>query len=372
MALETGPTATRRPHVRARTRLLLATLLIGVLIVLGFVTPSPYIIERPGPVVNTLGNILVDGEERPVVNVEGAETFATEGELNLLTVTIVGNPDQPLGWLSLVPAFFDRTQELRPMQDVFSGGMTSQQRDEANAVMMDRSQQEATAAALGLLGMAYDSTVTVDSVLPDTPASQVLQEGDVILASDGEPVTGGGALRTRIATHEPGVPMTLLVRRGGADVAVEIVPVRADGQTRSHIGVMLTSEYVFPVDIDIALDRIGGPSAGMMFALGIYDELTAESLTSGLIVSGTGTVDEDGNVGAIGGLPQKIWGASRANTDVFLMPVENCAHVPAVLPDDMTIVPVETAREAIAAIQEVSRGATPQGLERCERSLARD
>ena len=135
---------------------------------------------------------------------------------------------------------------------------------------------------------------------------------------------------------------------------------------RPLLGVLVTTEFEFPFDVELELDRIGGPSGGLILALAVYDELTPGGLTGGLSVSGTGTIDESGAVGPIGGLPQKLWGASIAGTDLMLMPLANCPDLPARLPADLAIAPVETLDEAIEAIETAVDGGSPEGIERCE------
>lgn len=354
------------------TKFLIWTLVFAFLLLLGASIPSPYVIERPGPVVNTLGDVEIDGKVRPVIDISGAQTFAHEGALNLLTVTIVGNQDKPLSWLALVPTLFDHTQELRPIEEVFGDGRSVEEREESNKILMDSSQATATAAALTNLDIKFDSEVLVGAVIADSPSENVLQEGDRLLRINGDLVTGSSMLRAIIVDYEPEKEVELTVVRAGTERNISIAPVRQEGQTSAEIGVLLQTSYEFPFEVDIALERIGGPSAGMMFALGIYEELTEESLTGGLIVSGTGTVNDAGEVGAIGGLTQKIWGAQQAGSELFIMPLANCASLPQNLPKNMQISPVANTTEAIAAIGAVGEGKTPPGIDRCDLDVAQE
>lgn len=364
---------TSRPvALSATTKSLIWVLAFAILLVIGFSVPSPYVIERPGPVVNTLGKIEVDGKTRPVIDIHGAETFEHEGALNLLTVTIVGNPDKPLGWFSLVPTLFDHTQELRPINEIFGDDRTAEERQETNRLLMDNSQSTATAAALTALEIPFEAEVLVGAVIPETPAENVLREGDQIMRVDGELVTGSSMLRRVIAEHDPQSEIELTLIREKTPKTVKIVPMRPEGQTRSVVGVLLETSYEFPFEVDIALEQIGGPSAGMMFALGIYEELTEGSLTGGHVISGTGTVDDAGDVGAIGGLSQKIWGAHQSQSELFIMPVANCAHLPQDLPENMQISPVLNTSEAIAAIEAFANGEEPPGIERCDLAVAQE
>ena len=117
--------------------------------------------------------------------------------------------------------------------------------------------------------------------------------------------------------------------------------------------------------MEIQLEDIGGPSAGMAFSLAMYDRLTPGEMLDGMTVSGTGTMADTGEVGPIGGLEQKMWAAARAESDLFLMPLGNCADVPERIPDGLRVAPVATLTEAIDAIETAASGDTPAGLERC-------
>lgn len=349
---------------------MIAVIVAALVLLLGFTIPSPYVIERPGPVVNTLGTTVVDGQTRPVVVVEGAETYPTGGELNLLTLSTVGNPDRPVSWFALVPVLLDHTQSLRPMQEVFREGLTPEERDEANRVLMERSQGQATAAALQQLDVAFATTVRVAGVAADTPAAGILQTGDEFVAVDGTPVTSAAGIAQYVQERGAGAEISLEIIRDSEELTLVVVPALLEGQDRAYIGVTLNADYEFPIEIDILLNRIGGPSAGMMFALAIYDLLTPGGLVSDFTVSGTGTIDEEGFVGAIGGLPQKLWAASEAESDLFLMPLGNCVDLPAELPPGLLIAPVASMDEALSAIEAVASGAEVRGVEACDSVIA--
>lgn len=349
---------------------MIVAVVAALIVLLGFTIPSPYVIERPGPVVNTLGTTVVDGETRPVVAVEGVDTYPTGGELNLLTLSTVGNPDRPVSWFALIPALVDHAQSLRPMQEVFREGLTPEERDEANRILMERSQGQATAAALQQLDITFATTVRVAGVAADAPADGILQTGDQFVAVDGIPVTSAAEIAQYVQERGAGSEISLEIIRGGQELTFVVVPAFLDGQDRAYIGVTLDADYEFPIEIDILLDRIGGPSAGMMFALAIYDLLTPGALVSDLTVSGTGTIDEDGDVGAIGGLPQKLWAAAEADTDLFLMPIGNCVDLPAEVPPGLLIAPVATLDEALFAIEAVADGSEVRGVEACDSVIA--
>ena len=361
---------TRRTSQPSSLKPVFVGALLGlVLMVLGLVIPSPYVIEKPGIVVNTLGDIVIDGEEQPVIQFDGAAP-KSGATLNLLTVAIVGSPDDRLGWLEVIPALINPRQELVPLSQMFPEGQTSEERDTANQAMMQHSHLTATAAALNTLDVAFETEVTVEDVVEDSPANGQFVPGDIITRVDGASVTGMGMVREAVLRAGEGQNMTFSVLRDGDEHDLSVRPALHPLSSAPYIGVVMASDYSFPHEITFDVDRIGGPSAGMMFSLAIVEELGGGELVGDTIVSGTGTVDDSGAVGAIGGLTQKIWAADDVDSEVFLMPVGNCGSLPDRLPDDMAIVPVATLDEAVAALEAHSRGELKTDTQRCQTELA--
>lgn len=351
------------------TPVFVGSIIALVLILLGVMVPSPYIIEKPGPVVNTLGEITVGGQTQPIVLFDG-KPAESDAVLNLLTVSIVGSPDDRLGWLEVIPALFDPRQELVPIERFFSPGETAEDRDEANQAMMQSSQMSATAAAFSTLGVPFEATVTVENIVDDSPASGVFKPGDVITHVNDTRVTGMSMVRDAVVDVAPGGEIDFTIERDGHPLGVQVAPAWNPATHTNYVGIVMGADYTFTHDISFDVDRIGGPSAGMIFALAMIEELGSEDLVGSVIVSGTGTVDDAGNVGAIGGLTQKIWAADAADSDVFLMPVANCQNLPERRPADMPIVPVATVHEAVTAIRNARDGKENVGIERCQTELA--
>ncbi|UOQ55811.1 PDZ domain-containing protein [Leucobacter allii] len=351
---------------RRRSRILLGVAIAACLVLLAALIPSPYAIERPGPVVDTLGDVEIDGERVPVITVEDRETYATSGVLNLLTVSILGSPEDPQSWLSLLPALLDPAQRIAPVTEFYPEGVTVEQREAATTVQMDSSQAQAAAAAFGALGEEVGTELAVGAVAEGSPADGVLEVGDVIVSVDGAAVPDFAALRERIVAAGAGQAVRLGIERHGEPRELPLVPETPEGEAEPIIGASIATVYALPAEVDISLSQIGGPSAGMIFAIGIVDELTPGELLQGLTVSGTGTIAGTGEIGAIGGLEQKMWAASGAGSDLFLMPLANCADVPDRTPSGLRIAPVADLDEALAAIGTVADGAEPAGLERCD------
>ncbi|WP_081809928.1 PDZ domain-containing protein [Leucobacter sp. PH1c] len=345
---------------------MLAIAVAACAVLLAAVIPSPFTIERPGPVVNTLGEARIDGEARPVISIPGAETYPTTGELNLLTVSLVGSPEHPASWLALVPGLVDPSQRIAPRSDFFPEGTTLEDREAQGTVQMQSSQAQAAAAAFRALGEEVPVELTVAAVSDGGPAVGVLQEGDVIVGAAGAPVADFAALRAAIIGTGAGSELRLTVRRDGAEQDLVLTPAVPEGGEDPLIGAVISSVYELPYEVDISLSEIGGPSAGMIFALGIMDQLTPGDLLQGRAVSGTGTVNDQGQVGPIGGLEQKMWAAARADSDLFLMPIGNCADLPQRVPEGLEVAPVATLDEARAAIEDSAAGKPVAGIERCD------
>lgn len=339
---------------------------LACVLLLAAVIPSPYTIERPGPVVNTLGEVRIEGETQPVISLPGTDTYPTTGELNLLTVSLVGSPDHPASWLSLVPALVDPSQRIAPRIEFFPEGSTLEDREAQGTAQMQSSQAQAAAAAFRELGQEVPEELMVAAVSEDGPAVGILQEGDVLTRVAGEPIADFADLRAAIVARGAGNDLTLSVVRDGTERDVTLRPQIPEGGTDPLIGAVIATTYELPVEVDISLSEIGGPSAGMVFALGIYDQLTPGAMLDGNAVSGTGTVTGAGEIGPIGGLEQKMWAAARAESDLFLMPVANCADLPTRLPSGLQVAPVATLSEARTAIERVAAGETVAGVERCE------
>ena len=361
------------PGARSRISpwLIGAATVVVVLALVQWLFPPPFVVERPGPVVDTLGEVVdkEGAEPEPMISIRDAETYPTEGQLNLLTVSIHGSPDRSIGWLGLVPALFDPSQQIVPMAEIYPPGVSSEDRQQQNDQLMNRSQADATVAALRQLGEEVPATVSVSGIAQGSPAEGKLADGDVLVRVNGTEVVGYEQLRRLIADNGADEPAQITVLRGGEEVTVGATPVSsgtAETPGPAVLGIAVTSDYDFPVDVELRINDIGGPSAGMMFALGIMDTLTPGSLTGGHTVSGTGTIDGEGTVGAIGGLPQKMYGAAEADTDLFLMAIGNCDAVPVNIPGDMTVAPVATLAEAERAIEDFAAGKKPAGLERCD------
>ena len=363
------PRASRR--VRTGWTVLLIALVLGL--VMSFL-PAPYVIEQPGPVYNTLGSQERDGEDVPLITIDGAETYPTDGTLDMLTVSVRGTRESRPSWAEVFSSWFDSSKAVLPVDAIYPPSVTTEQRNEQNAALMVNSQQEAVAAALTEQGIDFETDVTVAAVDPDGPSAGVLEAGDAILSVNGADATDLDALRAALAENGTDAPATIVVRHAadpdtgaaGAEETVQITPIISEQTDAPAIGISVSYGYVFPFDVDIQLDNVGGPSAGMMFALGIIDKLTPGELNGGQNVAGTGTIDAAGEVGPIGGIRQKLVGARDAGASYFLAPSTNCDEVVGHVPDGLTVFAVSTLADSMAALEAVADGGDTSALPSCD------
>ena len=344
--------------------------IVSILIVGTSFVPSDYVIERPGEVHDVLGTIQVDGSPVALIDIPSQQTYPTTGSLDMLTVSTLGNPDRTPSWFQVAQAWIDPTQEIVPVDEAFPNNQTTEQSAEQSAAQMTQSQQTAIAAALSATGYEYDTTVSVAAIAAGGPAVDLLQVGDVITAVNSDKVSDPATLRAAIAQSGTDKPLTVTVTREGASVSVEVTPVlSATDDPQPVIGIEAMTNFIFPFEVTIQQGDIGGPSAGQVFALAIIDKLTPGALVDGLAVAGTGTITTTGQIGPIGGITQKPYGAQRAGAKVFLAPASNCADIAAgTVPDGLDIYAVNTLADSLYVLNTLTSGAGTSLLPRCPAS----
>ncbi|WP_322763365.1 PDZ domain-containing protein [Frankia sp. Cr2] len=323
--------------------LLVASVLALVLVVMGLWLPVPFVMLSPGPVTDTLGR--PDG--KPLIEIVGRETYPTSGKLELTTVEEVPK----LTALDAVRGWFDGERAVVPRELVQPPGTSDEQVRQENTAAMIDSQDQATSAALGELGITPTGTSVVVHEIIDasSPAAGKLFAGDVIVAVDGVAVATPQQLQDAVLRVRPGQPVTIsYIRDGAAPTQTSITTAAARNDSgRPVIGITTTERQNYPFTVEIKLTDVGGPSAGLMFALGIVDLLTPGQLTAGRTIAGTGTIDASGTVGPIGGIQQKLLGARRSGAVVFLVPAANCPDARESAPAGLRLVRVETLKGAI-------------------------
>jgi len=332
-------------------------LLAGVVLTAGLfvaaVLPVPYVVLSPGPVYDTLGTL----GDTPLIKVTGAPTYPTTGRLDLTTVSEIGAPGSRLSVVDVLRGWIDRGEAVVPREILYPPEVTEQDIEQENAAAMADSQDAATVAALRWLKLPVTLTVAVQAVSADGPSKGLLEHGDRIESVDGVAVSTPEQVRDRIGPRAPGTPVTLRIVRDGVGRDVTITTrAHPDVPGRAYIGISPSVGYTSPVTVTIKLDDVGGPSAGLMFSLGIVDRLTPEQETAGAHVAGTGTIDADGRVGPIGGVEQKLFGAQEAGATVFLVPADNCADAVAAGVEGVRLVKVDSLAGALAALTALRTG----------------
>jgi Lon-like protease len=344
---------------RRTLTLALAGFLVVLLSAVAALLPVPYVALEAGPVTNTLGSV----GKTQLIRVDGRETYPVSGNLDLTTVHVLGGPGSQLGLVTALRGWLDDGIAIVPEDTVYPPGETAQEAEKESAAEMRDSQENATTAALRELDIPVEITSFVQDVPEGSPSSGKLDTGDELVAIDGTPVAGGTQLRELITAHEPGDTVQVTVRRDGKERTETITTDRAE-DGRAIVGITTRDEADYPFTVDISLEDVGGPSAGLMFALGIVDKLTPGSLTDGAHIAGTGTIDDTGHVGAIGGITQKMLGAERAGATVFLAPAGNCDEAKETVPDGLRLVKARTLSSAVSSLEQLAQGRT-EGLPRC-------
>ncbi len=364
------PTRSRRLLLRGRPVPWRGVTAVGAVLAVLVVAllPSPYAVERPGPVFDTLGSAGSGEERAALITIPDRTTYPTgDGRLDLLTVSVLGSPSGGPPWLDLVRAWLDPTQSVIPLEAVFPSGSTVQQSERQSAADMTASQRSAVAAALTRLGERVQGDVRIARVSAGTAAAGRLQVGDVIRSYDGREVDDSCALQNDVVAGG-GARADVVVVRDGEERTVTVSPrevALSDGSSRPLLGVATTASFRFPFEVDLRIDDVGGPSAGMMFALGVIDKLTPGQLTGGRHVAGTGTICGDGQVGPIGGIRQKLVAAREAGATLFLAPEDNCDEVAGYIPAGLDVVAVKTLAGALDALEQVRDQGSVQGLPSC-------
>ncbi len=333
-----------------RPATVLAGVILLVLLVVGYFLGAPYVLMSPGPTVNVLGE--TKGE--PIVEVQGHRTYPTEGELRLTTVS-VSSPGSRVSLFDAMAAWVDPDRSVLPRDSVYPRDRTPADERAESRVQMVGSQDSAVAAALTELGYDLDTYAEVLGTTPGGPAEDKLEPRDEIVSINGTRVTRVQQVFDIVDGLAVGERARFVVLREG-ERRTETVTTEAaqDDPDQAVVGVFVGTGFRFPFDVSVNLsESIGGPSAGLVFALSVYDVLTPGPLTGGSDVAGTGTITPAGKVGPIGGIQQKIVGARDVGAKVFLVPPANCASALAahVTPDEIRLVRAATLHSAVRSLQ---------------------
>lgn len=333
------PRGTRRGR-RLRTAFYAGS--TAVILWAGSVVPLPvveYVPNTPTPIA-------------PLIEIDGADTTELQGEAALLTILLRQQPT----WASL-GALVDDQRQLRWVTEVYAPGADRQQQLRLERQRFGRQFDIAAAVGAGAAGIETElvTEVVVVDVVPESSADGLLARGDVVVAVDGNPIVAAEELQEAALTSEVGQELVLTVRHAGQEREVPVTLGTLEGDDQPRLGVAIETaldELRLPIDISLAENtRIGGPSAGMMVALTVYDLLSEEDLLGGRTVMGTGTLDADGRVGFVGGVAEKMVAAAHAEADLVLVPAQQLEEARSNAPEDLRVVGVATLEEALEALR---------------------
>ena len=298
----------------------------------------PLWVESPGGARSVL----------PLVTIDGARTYDSEGSL-LLTTVHLGRANVYYA----LRAWLDPAASVLTERELLPPGQTDREYERLSLSQMDQSKIAGVAVALQRV-TEYPAThgpgVIVQDTALGTPAAGRLFPGDLIVEVDDRPLADLEQLRKAIAYAGEGRSLRMTVRplEGGEERDVTIRTIFDESQQQPIIGILPIAN--FPFDVTIESKSIGGPSAGLMWTLGVVDLLTAEDLTGDRIVAGTGTIDLDGNVGPIGGIAMKVAAAEQAHAEAFLLPQDNLSEAREA-GADIKLIPIQTVDQAITYLE---------------------
>jgi len=319
---------------------LVATFLaIGLVVMLLWPVKVPYVALSPGPVERVPDLITVDG----------AETYPPTGDLYLLTVGL-----RDVNVFEYIEAQFDEEVDLVDRERVRPRGVSQEEQKRTNLEAMDGSIEAAMFVALSRLGYDVgfegDGVVVLD-IVEGSPSDGVLEEGDIVSEVEGTPVEITDEAAAIIRSFEIGDTITLSIVRDDRPMDVEItLAPHPDLEGEPMVGVLLDTINLtlsVPIEVEVDSRNIGGPSAGMMYAVSLMDLLTPEDLTKGHRIAGTGTISFDETVGAIGGVRQKVYAARAVGAEIVFVPESNYEDALTAAGDDILIVPVTTLQDVL-------------------------
>lgn len=362
---ETGWWASLMHPTRRGWTLIISGAVTAGLVAVAFLLPVPFVKLAPGPTFNVIGQ--EDGAD--VISITGTETFPVSGNLDMTTVLESGGPRGGLTFVDAIASWLDPNDAVVPRELIFPDDVTGEEVRERQAMLFSTSESNAVAAAMTYLDRPLITQNVVTAVFEGTPADGVLLPKDEIISINGVEVTEVTQVAEAIRSEPIGTTFEIVVRRDGVevdgamqdDVAQTVSVTSGDNPEDAgvpYIGIGVGEYYSAGFPIDFTLEDIGGPSAGLIFATGIVDKLTADDLVSGQHIAGTGTIEPDGTVGPIGGIRQKLAGAQAAGATLFLMPAEHCTEATGHIPDGLTVTPVETLADGIEAIESFTAGET--------------
>lgn len=342
-----------------------AALLFVTLAAVIAMVPVPFVTWSPGSTYDLLGEVTEEGIEVPAIRIDGVETYPVSGEVRMATVSVT-RPDAALTLPEALLSYWMPAREVLPRDAVYRPGANAGELQDESARLMGGSQTTAVVAALRVAGVKVDELPMVAWVSATGPAHELLEPGDLIVAVDNQRVERRSDVVALLGAHGIGEEVKFDLIRDGEKLS-KVITTRASSTdpTQSSIGVGWDTGFQFAPRVSFQLDpAIGGPSAGLPFAVAIYAMLTPDGFLDGRVVAGTGTLDSSGRVGQIGAVQEKIAAAARDGATVFLLPSANCDDAQ-VEHEGLQLIPVDNLGDALAALEALRDPAQANSIPRC-------
>lgn len=332
--------------------------LLASAVLLATLLPLPYVIFEPGDPENVLGSMITVPEEFGSKN---KDNFKAGGKLFLTTVYVTTPKSKVFGF-EILKAWLDGDETVLPRDSVYPENQPASEIKKQESQEMTSSQENAIFNALSYLGYEVPSRAKIVDVLKQSDAHGLVKEDDLIIEIDGREVDRVEQIVDVVRQKNPGDSVSLLIERAGKRISIPKVTLM-ENSLGAAIGIFLTTTFDFPIDVKIRIKDTGGPSAGLIFTLGVIEKMTEEDLVRGRKIAGTGTINANGEVGAIGGIESKMIGARREGATIFLAPLDNCGEIRHI-PEGLQVIPVKSLKEAISAL----RSKDPASLVGCQTS----
>ncbi|WP_309222314.1 MULTISPECIES: PDZ domain-containing protein [Aeromicrobium] len=341
---------------RRYTTLVVAAVSLIVLTSVALLVPVPYVTMSPGPAFDTLGSPRIAGGKPLLTFGDDVKTYPTTGSLDFTTVSVT-RPDSQVSIVDAIRSYADKDVAVVPKSLVYPDDESEKESSAQSAAQLASSKDASKVAALRAAGYDVPGRPVIAAVVKGGAAAGKLESGDIVTSVDGTEVTSSDAVVKAVGSVEPGDTVEVGIERKGTPRTVSIVT-RADPQDPDvpRLGISIGTKFSFPITVDNNVGReIGGPSAGSMFALAIYDKLTPGQLTGGKTIAGTGEISADGVVGAIGGVRQKMAGAAEAKATIFLVPAANCAEAADGDDHGLKLVKITKLDDAISSLEALAK-----------------
>ncbi|CAB5042309.1 MAG: PDZ domain-containing protein [Actinobacteria bacterium] len=345
-----------KPGISKRGRVLVISgISLMVLLLIALLVPVPFIRMAPGPTFNVIG----DRDGKPMIEVSGTKTYPVTGELQMTTVLESGGPRGGLTFVSALASWFNSNDAVVPRELIYPDEVSGDDVKSEQAVMFSSSESDAIGAATTYLKIPTTEQVVISQVGGDAPATGKLESGDVVKSVNAIAITESKQITQIIQGAPVGSTFTFSVIRDGKPKDVQVTSaVSPRDEKTPYVGVGIGTTYQPNFDVTFNVDGVGGPSAGLTLTMGLIDKLTPGDLTAGKVIAGTGTIKPDGTVGPIGGIRQKLAGASATQAKLFLMPASHCKEAAGHVPAGLTVTPVKNLAQAMAAVQKWTTGQT--------------